>query len=450
MKTFRLKTALILTSLFLVSIVAKAQTISTDAVTGPFCQGDAISVDFTVSSSFTPGNTFTLEMSDETGSFAVPSVIGTLSGITAGTIAGNLPALLTSGTMYRFRVTGNSPMVIGTDNGIDVEISGSSIDPSVFGSNTWNAYCYIGNNTNFALNNYVGMYTDANVSFNSTDLWSVNTSPSNATNTTYTGCTVSNNTHSVIYKREGFPCDYYTINIADVLGNAGHDDGAELFIDGVSVWSNGGCCQAHLGVWVGFLGATSTVEFRWREGGGASYGRVTFVSTPAPILSPAVTICAGATTTLTASGAVNYDWSTNTNHILGATNTASVDVSPAGGTLDGIETYTVTTTDATTGCTVSNSVDVTISAAPSTAVTPTNETYCQAGSVNAIATGAAIYSWSPMTDITINSPSGHDVTLTPSITTVYTVTGNNGCQHEYSYIYSNSYSCFRRHGGLRC
>ena len=306
-----------------------------------------------------------------------------------------------------------------------------AMNPDDFGDNTWHAYCYNTasyHNTNFNYSDYRGMYTQAGLDFSSTDMWAQGSNPSTATG--YVGCSVTDNLHIVRYKRRGFPCDYYQLDIAGPGTQNGHDDAAKLFIDGVQVWSNTGCCAQRIDVWQGFLGANSEVEFVWADNGGNSYGRMRFVPVVHPLVSSDVTICAGSSTTLTASGAANYDWSTNPTHLVAPLNTASVVVSPPGATPDGVETYTVSTTDATTGCTVSNTVDVTINPLPNTSVTPTTGSYCASGSVNAIASGANTYTWSPMTGVTVNSPSGDDATLSPSVTTVYTVTGSNNCATE--------------------
>ncbi len=198
-----------------------------------------------------------------------------------------------------------------------------------------------------------------------------------------------------------------------------------MLVDGVVVWSSTGCCAAIPNVYTGFLGPNSEIEFVWSENGGNSYGRLTFDLIPYPNVSPDVVICAGSNTTLLWGCKLRLEL--NPTHLVAPFNTASVVCSPPGGSPNSVETYTVSTTDALTGCTVSNTVDVTINPLPSTSVTPTSGSYCAAGSVNAIASGANTYTWSPVAGVTVNSPSGDDVTLSPASTTVYTVTGSNNC-----------------------
>lgn len=312
-------------------------------------------------------------------------------------------------------------------------------DSNQFGDNTWNAYCYnIGsyNNTTFDYSDYRGFYTQSGTNFSSSDLWNTGSNPS--TTTGYTGCSVTDNLHIVQYKRRGFACGFYQINIAGVSGEAGHDDAAKLIIDGVQQWSNTGCCAARNNVWQGYLGANSEVEFVWSDNGGQSYGRVTFVPLDHPTISPDVTICAGSNTTLTASNAANYDWSLNATHLVAPLNIDSVVCSPAGATPNSVETYTVSTTDATTGCALSNTVDVTINPLPTTNVTPTTAgPFCASGTINVIASGANTYTWSPMTGVTVNSASGHDVTINATTTTTFTVSGSNNCTTDTATVTIN-------------
>lgn len=430
----------ILILLILINYV-KSQTISTSALLiSNYCQNETINIDFTITGIFNPGNIFTAQLSDESGNFASATDIGTLNSINSGTISASLPNLLLSGTQYRIRVIADNPAVIGTDNGTDLTIQGDTNNPNTFGNNIWNAYCYnIASYTNnpaaFDLSDYKGMYTQAGESFNSSDLWPAGSNPSTAAG--YSGCSINNDRHIVQYKRKGFPCNYYTLSIAGPGNISGHDDAAKLIIDGVVVWSNTGCCAARPNVWAGFLGPNSEVEFTWSDNGGQSYGRMTFDIENYPTVSPDVTICAGSTTTLTATGGANYDWSMNPTHLVAPLNLDSVVVSPIGGTPNSVETYTVSTYDTATTCTASNTINVTINSLPSTSVTPSTATYCGAGNLDVTASGANTYTWHPATGVTITSPSGNTATLSPASTTTYTVVGSNNCANDSDFVTIN-------------
>lgn len=120
------------------------------------------------------------------------------------------------------------------------------------------------------------------------------------------------------------------------------------------------------------------------------------------------TICSGNSTSLTASGASSYTWST------GATG-ASIVVSPA--------TNTVYTVNGQNGaCVGSGSVSVTITPPPVITVSASpSATICAGGSATISASGASTYSWS-------TGATGNAIVVSPSLSTLYFVTGGlPGC-----------------------
>ncbi|SDC96276.1 PKD domain-containing protein [Pedobacter soli] len=77
---------------------------------GPFTPGSTIAVPFTITSGCaTQGNQFQLYLSDQNGSFAAETLIGTYTGFYSTYINGVLPAGLTPGTGYMVRVKSTSP-----------------------------------------------------------------------------------------------------------------------------------------------------------------------------------------------------------------------------------------------------------------------------------------------------------------------------------------------------
>jgi len=114
-------------------------------------------------------------------------------------------------------------------------------------------------------------------------------------------------------------------------------------------------------------------------------------------------VCNGNTTTVTATGASTYSWNT------GATG-SSIVVSPTVNTV-----YTVTGT--TNGCTNIKTATVSINQTPT--ITVNSASICSGNSANLIATGAITYSWN-------TGSTSSTVIVTPTITTVYSVTGYNG------------------------
>jgi len=130
---------------------------------------------------------------------------------------------------------------------------------------------------------------------------------------------------------------------------------------------------------------------------------VTVNALPNPSITPAsASICAGESTTLTASGGTVYNWST------GAT-TAAITVNPATTT-----TYIVTVTNAA-GCTASTSATVTVNALPTPSISPASASICVGESTTLTASGGTGYNWS--TGATTAA-----ITVNPATTTTYTVT----------------------------
>ena len=99
-------------------------SISTNALSGTaYCQGASLSVPYTAVGTYTAGNIFSAQLSDATGSFASPTVIGTLSSTVSGSITCAIPALTPVGTAYRIRVVSDQPVTVGTANSVDITIT---------------------------------------------------------------------------------------------------------------------------------------------------------------------------------------------------------------------------------------------------------------------------------------------------------------------------------------
>ena len=88
-----------------------------------YLDGMAVSVPYTITGTYAAGNVFTAQLSDATGGFANPLVLGTLAATTSGTIAGTIPAGTPAGQAYRIRVVSDQPAVLGTDNGVNVFVN---------------------------------------------------------------------------------------------------------------------------------------------------------------------------------------------------------------------------------------------------------------------------------------------------------------------------------------
>ncbi len=98
-------------------------TISTQSVAATICGGSAISVAFSANGIANSGNVFTAQLSNASGSFSSPVIIGTLSSINAGTITATIPPNTPNGTGYRVRVISSNPSVTGSNNGSNITIA---------------------------------------------------------------------------------------------------------------------------------------------------------------------------------------------------------------------------------------------------------------------------------------------------------------------------------------
>lgn len=81
-----------------------------------------VSVTFSSNVYFNPGNSFAVELSDQTGSFASPVLLGTASGTTVAPLTVQIPNNSVYGTQYRIRVASSDPLLYGTDNGTNLSI----------------------------------------------------------------------------------------------------------------------------------------------------------------------------------------------------------------------------------------------------------------------------------------------------------------------------------------
>ncbi|MEN9303477.1 MAG: hypothetical protein RL264_1906 [Bacteroidota bacterium] len=131
------------------------------------------------------------------------------------------------------------------------------------------------------------------------------------------------------------------------------------------------------------------------------------------------TICGGTPVTFTATGATTYDWNTGT---TGATLTVNT------GTTASTSSYSVTGTDATTGCSNSAQVSVVVLGLPSVDA-GTNLTVCETDTIALTATGAVSYSWNN------NVANGVDF-VQAADTVTYTVVGIdvNNCSNSDSLV----------------
>ncbi len=158
-------------------------------------------------------------------------------------------------------------------------------------------------------------------------------------------------------------------------------------------------------------GTTTTYTVTGTSGVCTGTATRTITVNPSPTVTVTATstsICAGNTTTLSATGASSYNW------VPGNLSGTSVTVTPATST-----TYTVTGT-AGNGCTTTATLFITVTPTPTVTTTTTGATICNGSSTTITGNGATTYLWMP------GNLTGTTVTVSPTTTTTYTVTGTTG------------------------
>lgn len=155
---------------------------------------------------------------------------------------------------------------------------------------------------------------------------------------------------------------------------------------------------------------TTTYTVRGSNGSCVSTPKTTTVTVnavPVVTLTPtSATICAGQSTTITASGATTYTW------LPSGSGSSSV-VSPTTTT-----TYTVRGSNGACVSAPETSV-ITVNSLPIVTLTPASTIICAGQSATITASGATTYTWLP-------SGSGSSSVVSPTTTTTYTVRGSNG------------------------
>ncbi|MGN6568031.1 MAG: SBBP repeat-containing protein [Flavipsychrobacter sp.] len=86
------------------------------------CPGGIWNVAYTTSYDFNSGNSFTVQLSDASGSFAAPVNIGTATATSSGTIAATVPALTPLGNGYRIRIVSTNPAFTSPDEYYNIHV----------------------------------------------------------------------------------------------------------------------------------------------------------------------------------------------------------------------------------------------------------------------------------------------------------------------------------------
>ncbi|HLP20719.1 MAG TPA: hypothetical protein VK174_10475, partial [Chitinophagales bacterium] len=340
--------------------------------------GQSITINSTTNSTAASGTTLNIRW------YRINSCTGSawedLGQTNSQTLPSNTPSAAGTWTYLRrsWSSCGAENVPASYDATTTVTVTSTAGNPATFGSNTWNAYVYCGNNTTLSSNIYQGYYVDNNFSFNTGNVWVNGTSgsPSNlVSGYTYTGGTVSIDYHSVVYKRQGFPCKVYRLDVPT------HDDEVFVYVNGGQVLSHLACCDAHNGIWTGVLSSTDNIEYRFHEGGGGSQGALNVVDVTTalsggtigyagstsvcgpydpPVLSNSAA-ASGGTSAANTNGTTDYQWELNNVSIPGAT-AATYD--PGNITVAGTYNYRRKATDKCGTVAYSNTITIVVYTVP--------------------------------------------------------------------------------------
>jgi len=229
------------------------------------CAGGTLTVNYSVNFNFQVTNTFTIQLSDITGSFASPINIGTLTSNAAGTVTCVIPAGTTPGTGYRIRLTASNPVYISPDNFYNITVL-NSLPPTTASGTTPSC---VGNtiqlfdNSTYSVANY-SWTGPAGSGFGGTGFISTLQNPNN-TGFSGTGATLADQgTYTVVTTHNGCPPSASTITIVvnNTIPPTPWDSSSVLNCvgDSINLFSNSDTAASVSFSWTGPGGFTSTLQ----------------------------------------------------------------------------------------------------------------------------------------------------------------------------------------------
>ncbi len=224
------------------------------------------------------------------------------------------------------------------------------------------------------------------------------------------------------------------IGLSPISSAAGMCQGSTITVSDTATggtWSSSNTAVATInaaGIVTGLTAGTTVLTYTKTNACGAAIvtHNLTVSNSLVTATTPTPTVCAGTSAAINATGAAYYSWSPSTG--LNSTTAASVAATPTVTTI-----YTVTGTDIY-GCVSSTARQITVNPIPVLTVSPTTASICLGSSRTLSVSGGVSYSWSPA--VTFNNTAGSSVTVSPSASTVYTVTGQNaaGCTSSSTFV----------------
>ncbi|RYZ20140.1 MAG: hypothetical protein EOO16_17685 [Chitinophagaceae bacterium] len=107
--------------------IVNAQSLETGTLyPQAFCPGASTAIPFSATGTFGPGNVFTAQLSDASGSFASPVTIGTLAGTASSAVPATIPLSAVAGGAYRVRVLSSAPALTGAAAPVTLTVRGQA------------------------------------------------------------------------------------------------------------------------------------------------------------------------------------------------------------------------------------------------------------------------------------------------------------------------------------
>ncbi len=133
--------------------------VATNVSASSLCTGSTFNVQYTASGYYGAANTFTVQLSNATGSFVTPINIGSISSSVSGNISCTVPVSTTIGSNYRVRVISNHPSYTGKASIAMFSISSCSCTGfRTYGKGAWKANAHGNNAGTYLKNNFASAF----------------------------------------------------------------------------------------------------------------------------------------------------------------------------------------------------------------------------------------------------------------------------------------------------
>ncbi len=383
---------------FTVSAVSATPSVVVNSISKKtLCAGTNFKVGYDAKGVFNAGNIFSAQLSDASGSFASPVVIGQVNAVNSGVINCLLPESIIAGSLYRVRILSSNPSLTSPASADTLVINAKPAKPTIALSGAA-TFCQ-GDSVVLSSSGASGYAWNTGATTQSITVKSAGSYAVTVNNAG--GCTNSSDTVVV------------TVNSLPVTPTI-TASGPISFCEGGSVtltsstapsylWSTGATTKSIVVTTSGNYTVTTINASGCKAI--SAVKAVTVKAAPAiPVISASgsLSFCQGGSVVLTSTSAKSYLWTNG--------DTTRSTVITSGGS------YKVTVGNAT-GCTATSTVTtVTVLPPPNATITPSGATtFCQGGSVTLTSSAASSYLWSTgatTQSIVVSTSGNYSVTVT--------------------------------------